>query len=132
MIDLRPFWPIVVPMFIRWMREQFESEGAWGNDPWAPLTDDYAAYKATRFPGQSILIATGAMRGAASRPHRIATPQSLTLTITDPKIEFHQGGTDKMVARPVIPAALPASALVELGQAANAYVRENLVRFGLA
>jgi hypothetical protein len=132
MLDLRPFWPLVVPLFVRWMREQFESEGGWGGDPWAPLTPDYAAWKAEHYPGRSILYATGDMRRAASNPERDATPISLSLTIVDPKIEFHQGGTDKMVARPVIPAELPFGADVELTEAANGYVRENLRRFGLA
>lgn len=132
MTDLRPFWPLVIPLFIQWMRQQFESEGAWGGDPWAQLDPDYAAYKAERHPGKGILIAEGDLRQAASRPARTVTPRSLTLTIIDPKVEFHQGGTDKMPARPVIPAALPAQADRQLTEVANLYVRENLVRFGLA
>lgn len=131
MLDLRPFWPLVVPLFIRWMAEQFESEGEWGGEGWAPLTADYAAYKATKYPGKSILIASGQLRGAASRPTRLATPSSLTLTIEDRTIDYHQDGTDKMPARPVIPDALPASAEAELELAAEAYIAEMAHRFGL-
>lgn len=132
MLDLRPFWPLLVPVFIKWMRQQFESEGAWGGEAWAPLSPDYAAWKSANFPGQSILIAHGALRAAASSPDRLVGPFSMTLFIIDPKIEFHQGGTDKMPARPVIPSNLPASAEAELTGIANGYVRENLRRFGLA
>lgn len=131
MLDLRPFWPLVVPAFIRWMGQQFESEGGWGGESWAALSPAYAAWKATHYPGKSILYAEGDMRKAASKPQREATPNTLTLTIVDPKIEFHQGGTDKMPARPVIPDSLPFAADNELTDLANLYVRENLVRFGL-
>lgn len=131
MLDLRPFWPLVVPLFISWMAQQFDTEGDWGGEHWAPLTADYAAYKAQKYPGKSILIASGALRQAASRPTRIATPSSLTLTISDPKIGYHQDGTDKMPARPVIPAELPASAEVQLELAAEAYIAEMAVRFHL-
>lgn len=131
MLDLRPFWPLVVPMFIRWMGEQFASEGQWGGEEWAPLSADYAVYKAERFPGKSILIRTGALRRAASSPSRIATPSSLTLSIVDPKIEWMQDGTDKMPARPVIPDSLPVSAEAELEVAAEGYIGEMLARFGL-
>ena len=132
MLDLRPFWPLVVPMFIRWMREQFESEGAWGGSKWAPLTPAYAAYKATHFPGQSILIAHGKLRAAASSPERLATPSSLTLFILDPKAEFHQDGTPRMVKRQIIPDNLPAEADLDLHELADRYVAEAVARFGLS
>lgn len=131
MLDLRPFWPLVVPLFVAWMGEQFASEGAWGGDGWEPLTADYAAAKAQRFGGRSILIASGALRAASSRPQRLATPSSLTLTIFDPKIGFHQEGTDKMPARPVIPDELPVSADFQLQLAADAYIADMARRFNL-
>lgn len=131
LIDLRPFWPLVVPMFVRWMGDQFSSEGGWGGHTWTPLSAEYAAEKAARYPGRSILIATGALRGAASRPQRTATPSSLTLTITDPKVGYHQDGTPTMPARPVIPNGLPASADAELEEAAERYCAEMAARFGL-
>lgn len=131
MLDLRPFWPLVVPLFIEWMGEQFQSEGAWGGEAWAPLSVDYAAYKAQAHPGRSILIASGALRSAASKPKRTATPSSLTLTIVDPKIEFHQDGTETMPARPVIPDSLPVSAEAQLELAAERYIADMVRRFGL-
>lgn len=131
MLDLRPFWPLVVPLFISWMSDQFESEGGWGGAPWAPLSDEYAEWKLSNSPGTSILIDTGAMRQAASKPSRISTPSSLTLTIVDPKIGYHQEGTENMPARPVIPSSLPIDAEAQLEAAADAYCYDMLRRFGL-
>jgi hypothetical protein len=124
--DLRPFWPLVVPLFIGWMRQQFESEGAFGGKPWAPLTASTLAQKGS---GKSILIDTGALRRAASSPRREASPRTLTLTIEDPKIEYHQEGTSKMVARPILFDDLPAAARVELQAVAEGYVRTLAARF---
>ena len=131
MLDLRPFWPLLVPIFIRWMRTQFESEGAWGGHKWAPLTPAYAAWKAQHKPGRSILVADGDMKAAASRPSRQVAPHYMILSIVDPKIEYHQDGTPRMVARPVLPEHLPPQADDDISDAANNYVRENLKRFGL-
>lgn len=123
MLDLRPFWPLVVPLFIGWMREQFESEGAFGGDGWAPLSPLYSAWKSLHFPGKSILQADGELRAAASRPERNATPRELMLRIVDPKVGYHQEGTDKMPARPLLFDTLPPVAQAELQLAAVTYVR---------
>lgn len=131
MLDLRPFWPRVVPLFIAWMAQQFDSEGSWGGEAWAPLSADYAAYKAAKYPGKGILIAEGTLRRAASTPQRIATPSSLTLTIVDETIGYHQDGTDKMPARPVVPDELPFSAEAELELAQEAYIQDMARRFRL-
>jgi hypothetical protein len=129
--DLRGFWPSVVPLFISWMREQFAAEGAWGGASWAPLTPRYAAWKAKKYPGRSILYATGDLRRAASSPGRFATPSTLTLSIQDPKAGYHQDGTSKMPARPIIPGRLPMGALRELDQAADEWVGDVAGRLGL-
>lgn len=89
--DLRPFWPRLVPVFVRWMREQFESEGAWGGETWAPLSPAYAARKARRYPGKRILVATGDLRKAASTPRRLVTASTLTLIIDDSKMAHGYG-----------------------------------------
>lgn len=125
MNDLRPFWPLVVPLFIGWMGAQFATEGAFGGQPWAPLK---ASTLARKGGGKSILIDTGAMRRAASFPSRSVSPRTLTLTIVDPKIEYHQEGTTKMVARPVIFSDLPPTAEAELKLAAEGYVRTLVAR----
>jgi hypothetical protein len=127
--DLRGFWPKVVPLFVGWMRNQFETEGAFGGEAWSPLAASTVRSKGLRGLRPEILQATGAMRSAASNPSRTVTPRSLTLTISDPKIGFHQTGTDRMPARPVIFENLPFAAERELQAAASDYVRDLLSRF---
>lgn len=130
MLDLRPFWPRVVPAFIRWMRMQFESEGSYGGSPWAPLSPEYLAWKMVHYPGKSILQAEGDLRQAASRPEREARPLDLVLTIVDPKIEYHQEGTDNMPARPLIFEHLPPDAVLELEDLAEEYADDMARRAG--
>ncbi len=129
--DLRSFWPKVVPLFVGWMREQFGSEGAWGGAPWAPLSPGYALWKAGRYPGRGILYATGQLRRAASSPQRTATADSLTLRIVDAKAGWHQDGTTKMPARPIVPSSLPITARIQLDRAADNYVDDLVRRLGL-
>lgn len=129
--DLRPFWPLLVPLFIGWMGAQFATEGGWGGQAWAPLSPAYAAYKSRVYPGRSILIREGGLRRAASEPRRTVTPRTLTLTIDDPVAGYHQDGTDKMPARPLIPQSLPPSATREVEAAATEYVTTLINRLGL-
>jgi hypothetical protein len=127
--DLRPFWPMVVPLFIGWMREQFQTEGAFGGRPWERLSPEYSLFKERVRPGKGILQFDGDLRRAASQPLRSATPTVLTLTIDDPKAEFHQEGTDRMPARPLVfGSPLPMRAELELAHAADTYVGDFLHR----
>lgn len=126
--DLRTFWPLVVPLFIGWMRSQFESEGAYAGTPWAELSSRYGIWKQIHFPGKPILQLKGEMRRAASQPERAVTPRTLTLTIHDPKIAYHQLGTTIMPARPLVFDRLPAAAQRELEDAGRQYVETLLAR----
>lgn len=138
-LDLRPFWPKVIPLFIGWEAEQFASEGAYWGTPWAPLSPAYAARKAITHPGRGLLIADGDLRRGASEPARHATRTSLTLTIKwrkrgkrramDPG--WHQYGTQRMPARPLLGPVLPPQAQEELDHAAEEYVEEMARRVGL-
>jgi hypothetical protein len=124
LVDLRPFFPKIVPVFISWMRYQFESEGAyaWGH-PWAPLSPGYAAWKAVHYPARGILYAEGDLRMAASQPKRTVTPRTLTLTINDPKLQYHETGTPNMPARPLLFGdPLPGAARADLEQAAEEFI----------
>lgn len=148
--DLRPFWPLVVPTFIRWMRQQFDSEGDWGGEHWAPLSPDYLARKMQLYPGKPILQATGELRRAASTPRRRATGQFLELIIDDfgphggssPRAvaPYHQfgGGSSEIGGeegrpprRELIPDVLPAEAIADLDVLAEKYVRDLARRVGL-
>lgn len=126
--DLRSLWPKVVPLFVGWMRQQFETEGAFGGAPWAPLAFSTTQRKAGLGLRPQILQATGAMKDAASRPSRRVTARSLTLTITDPKLQYHQSGTPNMPARPLVFETLPIGAQRELEGAATEYVEDLLRR----
>lgn len=126
--DLRSFWPTVVPLVTGWWRSQFESEGQFAGRPWAPLSPAYANWKAAAYPGKGILQAAGALRQAASRPERDAQPRSLTLTITDDKLPYHQTGTRRMPTRPLVFDTLPPFAERELESAADRYIADLLRR----
>jgi hypothetical protein len=126
--DLRSFWPMVTRLWIGWMGQMFESEGAFAGRPWAPLSPRYAAWKAARFPGKKILTRTGQLRRAATSPTRRATPTVLTLTIESEVAVYHQEGTPRMPARPPVFSRLPAAAQEELDRAADQYVRDLLGR----
>jgi hypothetical protein len=129
--DLRGFWPLLVPVFIGWMRDQFKTEGGWGGQQWAPLSPAYAIEKARTHPGRTILIRDGTLRRAASQPRREATPRTLTLWIDDDVAGYHQEGTDRMPARPLIPDPLPVSARLDVDLAASEYVSTLVRRLGL-
>jgi hypothetical protein len=129
--DMRLFAPYVVPVFIGWMGAQFSSEGGWGGQQWAPLSPAYAAEKSRTHPGRSILIRDGGLRQAASRPRREATPRTLTLWIDDPVAAYHQEGTTRMRARPLIPDPLPQSALRDVEFAAEEHVNVLIRSVGL-
>lgn len=61
--DASPAFRAIADAFAAFERRQFESEGVAGTgSPWAPLSPRYAAWKARRYPGQPILVATGALR----------------------------------------------------------------------
>lgn len=129
LVDLRPFWPKVVPLFVGWMRKQFETEGQFGGRRWAALSPSYAAWKALAYPGRGILVATGDLKGAASRPLRTARARSLTLTINDPKLQYHETGTPRMPARPLLFGdPLPSSAASDLERASEEFVDDLLRR----
>jgi len=113
------------------MRSQFESEGAWGGAQWAPLSPAYAAEKARTHPGKSISIRDGTLRRAASEMRREVTPRTLTMWIDSDVAGYHQDGTDKMPARPLIPDPLPSSARIEVDAAAHEYVSALVARLGL-
>lgn len=140
--DLRPFWPMVTRLFTSWMSRQFETSGAFAGRPWAPLSPAYAAWKSAHGGDKRPLVFSGGLLQAATRTKRTALPRSLTLTIPDdewghgpnkvkrPILQFHQEGTPKMPARPLVfsGSALPPGPAAELDDAAETYVRDILNR----
>lgn len=129
--DLSDFWPMLVPIVTGWWRRQFETEGAFGGNPWAPLSPSYAAWKSAVAPGKGTLVLTGAMRQAVSRPRRSQTPTTLTLTIDDEKLGWHQEGAGRLPVREVVFGdPLPPEAQQELDQVAEEYVADLVRRAG--
>lgn len=56
--DFRPFWrQYVAPWFFAALVKSFETQGA-PVDRWTPLSKTYAAWKARRYPGKTILRRT--------------------------------------------------------------------------
>jgi hypothetical protein len=141
LVDLRGFWPLLGPPFLEWMRLQFSSRGAFAGSPWAPLSLAYAAYKSVKYPGRGILVAEGDLRRAALSPRREQTPRTVTFIIDkwgelagDDRLDpsWHQEGTDRMPARPILFGGddLPARVKVDLEQAADHYVADLVRRLG--
>ena len=81
MRDLRPFWPRLVPVYISWIGEQFDIEGAFFGSGWEALSPAYAAWKSVAFPGKRILSMMGPLRKAATSPTRYPGPLMLELRI---------------------------------------------------
>lgn len=95
-------------VFYRFEKDAFETEGASSAARrWTSLTRQYARWKEKVAPGKPILELTGALRDSMTGPdapdsfQRIQ-PQELAIGTTLDYAPFHQSGTSKMVARPVI------------------------------
>jgi phage gpG-like protein len=84
--------------------KQFTSRGAYGSGGWAPLSPQYAAWKARHYPGKGTLELSGDLRDSLTkRPFGIDVVKSDGMVIGTgvPYAPFHQKGTDTMPARPV-------------------------------
>lgn len=135
LLDLRPFWRIGSLIAKGWIADQFSSQGSFSGDPWAPLSPDYASAKAEARPGRSLLVYDGFLRSHVDGrrgPRAEATADTLTLHIDDPKAVFHQEGTSKMPARPLIPTNIPALEQRQLREAAEEYVASVVRKWGFS
>jgi phage gpG-like protein len=100
--DARPVWADIASRFVRLEQRQFASHGAAASGGWAPLSPAYAAQKAKRYPGQPILVATGALRDSLTRrPLGIEVLEAKAMTIGSgvDHGKYHQNGTDRMPQR---------------------------------
>ena len=106
--DLRPAFQRIADQLAEAMRQHFATEGGfgaasrWSGGHWAPLSPKYRLWKEKRYPGQPILVLTGALRrDLTSRPfgvERIGT-QSMEVGTDIPYATYHQHGTPKMPMR---------------------------------
>lgn len=105
--DFRPLWEDLKVDFHRIEDEQFDSQGARGGTPWAPLSPRYEAWKAKYFPGQPLLRLTGWMWGVfAVGTGMMYTTEPLRLKIEPPMsyAGIHQRGNPRgnLPRRPVV------------------------------
>lgn len=86
-------------------RAQFRTRGAAGGTPWAPLSPKYAAYKLSRVGPKPIMRFTDDLWKSLTRnPMGVQDIGKMTAEFgTDVDYaEFHQRGTSKMPARPIV------------------------------
>jgi phage gpG-like protein len=107
--DYRPLWGAIEDDFYAAEQEQFRTEGAGMALHWTALSASYAKWKETHFPGRLILERTGDLRHSLTDrrdPNALCIEERETLTLGTniPFAIFHQQGTSKMPARPVMPA----------------------------
>lgn len=100
-------FPLLPPVFEAAEKRQFDAQGSGPvAGAWAQLSDVYAAWKAKKYPGQPILVATGGLREALTSPSsplgsREWSASSFVFgTAGVEYASFHQTGTARMPARP--------------------------------
>lgn len=103
--DNRPALAEIADDFREMISEQFATEGRAGGTPWAPLA--LRTLRRRRGAGSTILYSTGALERsfldplAAGRVEELEE-QSLTLGSNLPYARYHQTGTRRMPARPIV------------------------------
>ena len=135
--DFAPMFLRIGAVFRAQEKEQFKSEGALGAGRWAPLSPDYKAWKARKYPGRKIGVLTGAlqrsMTGGAGYSQRVTrTNASFGLdpsSKADPYARYFAGGTEKMPARPVIVATALRGR--QMSRTVDVWVREEAHHAGL-
>lgn len=106
--DLTPVFQGAIDRFMTdYFVERFATEGSYLGTSWAPLA--FATVKARGRRGHGlggILYDTGRMRGAfvtgAGEGYKIFSPVQYVRGALTPYAAFHQAGTVKMVARPIV------------------------------
>lgn len=100
--DVSPAWEVIADRFAAAERKQFDSEGAYGSGGWAPLSEDYGAWKANVRPGAPILVFDGELRKSLTeRPFGVEVigPDSMVIGSDVEYGLYHQQGTDRMPRR---------------------------------
>ena len=135
--DWKPLFHRFGPLFKTQMVEQFETEGEMSGAKWPALTEDYAAWKESKYPGNPIGVLTGAMRramigGLGYSELILPTSASYGMSEASPSIayaRFFNDGTPKMPARPVI--RVTPRWGTQFQQLTTLWLREEMMRAGL-
>jgi phage gpG-like protein len=105
--DMRGVWAAIQSSMFRIFGEQFASEGGAGaSGKWAALTHPYAALKAEKYGDMPILQASGKMMSSltSNTEDTVAEfePQGAVFGTSLKYARFHQTGTKRMKARPIV------------------------------
>lgn len=105
--DFSPALEDIADDFLNLEQQQFAGEGRTGSGGWKALSPDYAAWKATNYPGAKILERDGWLRDSLTvkdAPFQIRdiTATQAVLGTNVPYGMYHQTGTKRMPARPPI------------------------------
>lgn len=105
--DLAPLLHEIVDHLHDVFREQFRTEGASTGSVWAPLSESYRRWKVRRYPGRGVLVRTGRLYSSLTRAGgtdaiRKVTARRMEFGTAVPYARFHQTGTRRMPARPIV------------------------------
>jgi phage gpG-like protein len=102
MKDLRPVWPKANASLKAYMIANFTSQGL-PSGGWAPLDAEYGSWKIRNYPGSPMLVKEGGLFSKiAQGPDVDGNLRSATFSFAGEIPKFHQYGTTKMPARPII------------------------------
>lgn len=74
--------------------EVFASRGSIINHPWMRLSDDYAARKAKKYPGRSLLVRTGTMQRSF---HYKSAPMQVEISNSAKHFVYHQSSDGRTI-----------------------------------
>lgn len=103
-LDLRPVFEALADRFADLELRQFETEGRFGGSGWPALSPTYARWKATHYPGKTILRRTDDLFASlTSRPFgvEVLEPQTMVIGSDVDYGAFHQRGEGQKLRRPV-------------------------------
>jgi hypothetical protein len=97
--DMRPAWPAVSRRAVEGYRRSFDQEGP----GWRPLSDERIRQRIRDGiqGAHPILNATGKMRDDVMHPDMDEGESFVRILVTNDILFYHQGGTKRMVARPI-------------------------------
>lgn len=101
--DMTPVWGVLRNRFVATMAMEFAGQRS-ASGKWKPLSPAYGAWKAQHYGGKPILQRTGELYGSLTGDLAIdiREPQMMVLGTDVSYARFHQTGTKKMPARPII------------------------------
>ena len=103
--DAAPAFDAMADHVVTMNQRQFDGQGTYYGGGWSALSPKYAAWKAKQRPGASILVFDGTLRESLTeRPFGVdeITNKSMTVGTGVEHAKYHQDGTDKMPARPIL------------------------------